>query len=180
MRIDDREASPHRPHRGQQLSPDDRLPGDSDATRVEPKGPSAESLSGESSSRLGVEIARRQLAEEAWRESEERFQRLVANSEDPIFVHDRDGVLRAANLALLRLTGYELDELIGRHLDRFLAESAAPEFSAYLETIFRDGHAHGFLKIRCRSGEERILQYDSVIEHEAGPRWLGRSLTTSS
>jgi two-component system cell cycle sensor histidine kinase/response regulator CckA len=117
---------------------------------------------------LAAEIARRQLAEEAWRESEEKYRHLVERTEDPICLHDLHGVILFVNPALSLVSGYEASEMLGRRLDEFLAEESRRQFPAYLEEIVRDGSAQGFMKIRCRSGEQRVLQYDNEVGTESG------------
>jgi len=144
---------------------DPAAPVDPQGDRVSAAGPRP---TGEADSTLDIEIRRRRLAEEAWRESEEKYRQLVENSEDYICTHDLGGVILSANPTMVREIGYSPAELMGRRLDDFLAEEARGEFPAYLETVARDGHAHGFMKIRNRSGEERVLQYDNTVGREAG------------
>src|SRR5262245_15378931 len=68
---------------------------------------------------------------------------------------------------MIRLTGYSEDELVGRRLSEFLSESTRSEFSRYLETILREGHAEGFMRIVTKEGTERVLQYENVLQIDA-------------
>lgn len=61
-------------------------------------------------------------AEEALRESEERFRMLASASGEGIAIHE-DGRIVHANEALARMYGYELSEVIGTHVHEY----AAPE-----------------------------------------------------
>ncbi|HLA79731.1 MAG TPA: PAS domain S-box protein [Vicinamibacteria bacterium] len=66
-----------------------------------------------------AELARRQ-AEEALRESEERFRRLSEATFEGVLIHE-NGVILDANAALLAMSGYELHELVGQSVFRFVA-----------------------------------------------------------
>ncbi len=146
---------------------------------------------GGADSALETEAARRKLAEQARQEAEAQYRNLVENSEDLIFTHDLDGVILSVNPAMVREIGYASSELLGRPFADFLAEETRKEFSGYLEAVSREGHAHGFLRIRTRSGEERALQHDSTVGREAGRevvrgiahdvqrRWAERALRLS-
>ena len=71
---------------------------------------------------IGQDITERMLAEDAIRESEERFRRLSDAAEEGIAIHDQ-GVIVDANEALARMFGYELEELIGMYAEKL----ATPE-----------------------------------------------------
>jgi PAS domain S-box-containing protein len=139
----------------------------------------------------GADSVHRELAEEAWRESEEKYRHLVERTEDLICFHDLHGVVLFVNPSLSQVVGYDASEMLGRRLDEFLADDARREFPSYLEAVARDGFAQGFMKIRCRSGEERVLQYENElgmesgrpvvrgIAHDVQKRWAERALRLS-
>ena len=138
------------------------------------------------------EIARRQRAEAALREAERRYDELVKSSEDLIWTHDPAGRVLSANPAMVRLIGCEREEIVGHPLDALLSPAGVQKFPAYLETLARDGHAEGFLRILTRAGEERVLQYESTariiergesivfgVAHDVQRRWAERALRLS-
>jgi PAS domain S-box-containing protein len=69
------------------------------------------------------DVTARKKAEQATRESEERYRGLAAASVEGIIIHDK-GILIDANPALGRMFGYELSDLIGANAVDLLA---APE-----------------------------------------------------
>ncbi len=61
--------------------------------------------------------ARRCVAENAMRRSEERYRALVEQAADAIFLADADGRLLEVNAATCDLLGYSHDELVGRNVN---------------------------------------------------------------
>jgi PAS domain S-box-containing protein len=117
-------------------------------------------------SHIAFAIGRKQ-AEQALRESEARYRDLVENSEDLICTHDIEGKILSLNRALIRRLGYEqADEIVGRYIADFLAPRMRSLFNSYLYTIGKRGHAHGFMRILTRDGQERILEYDNSLRTE--------------
>jgi two-component system cell cycle sensor histidine kinase/response regulator CckA len=141
---------------------------------------------------LDREIARRQRAEAELRESERRFFELVALSEDLIFTHDLKGHLLSVNPAMVRQMGYPKEEIVSRSLADFLSPETSHEFPAYLESIARDGHAEGFLRVVTSTGEQRVFQYENVLRaiergdavvfgvaHDVQRKWAEQALRVS-
>ena len=104
---------------------------------------------------------------------------------------DTAGVILTANLAMARQIGYPVEELVGRSLSDLLAPEAQSDFPG-LTALARQGESQGFLRIRTRSGEERVLEYVNrlverpgaspvirAIAHDVQRRWAEQALRLS-
>jgi PAS domain S-box-containing protein len=129
----------------------------------------------------GIDITERKRAEEALRQSEERFRVLFEQAADCILLLEitPEGipVIRDANNATFRLLGYERDELIGQPVSLI---EAAPDASKVVDerrenvlsasgtTIFEARH-------RCKDGTIRDFEC-SVTEMQIGSKTLAISV----
>ncbi len=73
---------------------------------------------------LQAEVARREAAEAALRQSEREFTDFVENAAEGLHRVGADGTILWANRAELQLLGYERDEYIGRHIADFHVDAA--------------------------------------------------------
>ena len=98
------------------------------------------------------DVTERKYAEEALRESEEKYRSLVENLNDVIYTVDPQGVLTYASPIIEKITGYSAEEVIGRHFSHFIHPDDLPD----LVTSFQ------------RSMEGLIEPFEFRIVHKAG------------
>ncbi|MGD0278424.1 MAG: diguanylate cyclase [Smithella sp.] len=111
---------------------------------------------------LEQEIAGHKQAEKALRESEERYRALVENASDIVLRTDNKGYFTFANISMIRMTGYEEEEIIGKH---------------YL-TMVRQDMREAALKFFGRQfvkGIQNSYSEYSVIKKDGGEIWVGQN-----
>lgn len=80
---------------------------------------------------IAVDISERKRFEEEMRVSEDKYRTLVANLPDIVLVHD-NGTIRYVNDAIPDVTGYSIDDLIGKHISDFIHPDDVPIAVTYM------------------------------------------------
>src|SRR5271169_2536912 len=122
------------------------------------------------------DIGERKQAEDALRESEDRYRDLIEHSEDLVCTHDLQGSLISVNPAPAHILGYEVAELLKIPMRELVAPEFREQFDAYLIRIRTTGADKGFLTVLTRTGERRIWKYSNTLRTEGVPTPIVRGM----
>lgn len=92
-------------------------------------------------SRLGVafeNITKAKVAEEALKNSEEKYRTIVENIMDSLYIHDFKGIIQDCNEAACLMSGYSRDELIGSSLAILDSPEDKIQLPGRMERLMRD------------------------------------------
>jgi|GEM_PF-246490 len=107
-----------------------------------------------------TDITKRKQAEEALRQSEERFRALIENSWDAIALFGVDGSILYGSPSTPQVLGYSLDEFVGQNaLNLIHAEDHAFVTERLSMSLRRPGeHISVYARVRHKNGEWRWLE----------------------
>ncbi|MBN1176167.1 MAG: PAS domain S-box protein [Dehalococcoidales bacterium] len=111
------------------------------------------------------DITKRKKAEEALRESEERFSKAFRSSPDRIVITRlEDGMFVDVNDSYLRFTGYTRDEIIGNSAIKLGSWVDTGHRTRIMQQLKKDGQVSGEeVRLRIKSGEIRTSLFSAEL-----------------
>jgi PAS domain S-box-containing protein len=124
---------------------------------------------GISESKVRKTLTDRERAEEALRESEERYRELVENANDIVFMLDLDGNVTSINKAVESITGYSRRELIGMNMSEFLTPRSTDSARQMTERKLAGEERTNYeVDVRAKDGRVFTLEISSRLAVNQG------------
>jgi PAS domain S-box-containing protein len=124
----------------------------------------------------------RRRAEDALRESEERYRDLFENAQDLVYTHDLAGNYTSANIVCEKITGYTHEECIKMNVAQVIApdELDKARQAIAVKTVDKDSSAYE-IDIVTKDGRRVTLEVNSRLIHRNGMPYavhgIGRDIT---
>ncbi len=105
---------------------------------------------------LQEEIEHRQAAEKSLKNSEQKYRRIIDNIKLGLLEVDSDDIIKHANKPFLEVTGYTLEELLGKSASKLLLDEEAQKIVSSQNKAREGGESGSYeVQIRNKKGEKR-------------------------
>ncbi len=121
-------------------------------------------ITGEPEITVGIarDVSKRRAAEDALKESEERYRRIVENANEGILLIDSKQVVTFVNSKLADIVGYKPDELIGRPVTEFVFDEDRFRAESYIRDNIEGSKAKFKFRLKHRDRAERWVTVNAV------------------
>jgi two-component system cell cycle sensor histidine kinase/response regulator CckA len=108
---------------------------------------------------LGIarDVTERKRAEEALKESEERYRQLVENMSEAVYILDQKGVITYVSAAIESLLGYRPAEVIGRPFADFICKEDLPQVRERFDAVLSGKIGASEYRVFDKSGHLRWI-----------------------
>ena len=124
---------------------------------------------------IGNDITENRQAEEALRESEEKYRTILENIEEGYFEVDLAGNFTLVNDSLCRITGYDRNELIGMNNREYTTPKTAKEMYQVFSKTYKTGEPARILDydIFRKDGSTRTLELSASLMADSADKPVG-------
>ncbi len=116
---------------------------------------------------LQRDISERKRKDEELRQSESKYRELVENHNDVIFSVDAAGVIGYISPAIIAITGFSPEEVVGRNLFDFFSSEEQEQYGAQMRQTELNGSSVGEFEITVKDGSRRWIRASSrsIVEN---------------
>jgi PAS domain S-box-containing protein len=128
---------------------------------------------------MGRDITARVQAEQALRQSEERYRAILETMNEGLFENDLQGNFTYINSTGCKMLGYKREELIGKNFREFSSAELADYIYKAFHHVYKTGNTDIMIEyeIKPKDGSRRILQYHPWLIKDSNGKTIGfRSL----
>ncbi|MEE8374435.1 MAG: PAS domain S-box protein, partial [Dehalococcoidia bacterium] len=120
------------------------------------------------------DITERKLAEEALKESEAKYSALVEQARDGVAII-QDEVIKFANMAAGKISGYSSDELLGKRFQELIAPAERSDYDQRYKSRMSGEEIPGFIegRLQRKDGELRDTEATGqLIQYQGRPAYM--------
>ena len=122
-----------------------------------------------------LDISEQKLAEEALRESEEKYRTILESIEDGYYETDFAGNFTFFNASLCRIFGYSENELMGMNYKKNIDKEVADRLYGVFNKVYKTGKpVKGFeYEVSWKDGSKRFVEISVSLLRDAGAKPMG-------